>query len=147
MTSGEFFYLKVSNVTQRLFTEPTLGTQHLVCGDHNMTCEVPYSGPKNILPSESLFHDKHMDIWTTEIHCRNGQIAKFLRQSLAEDWGGVVSDCPWPILPCWRAKKQDGARPWSVSEPFLLKVLQLGWTENHLLKLSANTVPLHGPVS
>lgn len=55
-SKGEFCYLKVLNVPQHLFIEPTLGTQH----SYIVTGKVPYLGSESILPSESLFHGEHL---------------------------------------------------------------------------------------
>lgn len=60
LTKGGFCYLKVLNVPQHLCTEPTLGTQHGLCGNYIVTGKVPYLGAESILPSESLFYREHL---------------------------------------------------------------------------------------
>lgn len=52
--------MKVLNVTQHLFIEPTLGTQHGLCGNDTVTGKVSYLGSESTLSSESLFHGEHL---------------------------------------------------------------------------------------
>lgn len=71
---GGFCYLKVLNVTQHLFIEPTLGTQHGLCGNYIVTGKVPYLGSESTLSSESLFHGEHLFTRNSQQKWLNGYI-------------------------------------------------------------------------
>lgn len=66
--------MKVLNVTQHLFIEPTLGTEHGLCGNYIMTGKVPYLGSESTLPSESLFYGEHLFTRNSQQKWLNGYI-------------------------------------------------------------------------